>query len=406
MCLKDINIICNQLENENFLFFAEFFKMCGIYVVKSTGKPYSQLEESEGYTPDAVLDLREKFQWLNNRGQENKLFVEALKDVCKGDEQLFSELGSLVDIYIDNNLMLCNMMERYFYAPNPNRVEKILEGFQAAYKSLEKLNKGRYVDYFGLICRHKINSLRGKLRRKKIYDSRTLISEAVQLGEKYQEFTQEYILAGIIADGDLNYLTYSIIYYNRAYDVAKPAEPAKAYIEYRRGRYYERIDHDVENALKAYTEAYKKSPSNYRILFKKAFLELDKGYIWQEILYTELAKQDFYQVYLLMCDDINNNNLEPIQLEYLTKTLKKLYEIYDVWLEKKENARQILSRLGLLDYVINADTFFDNIFQNVNEAKEERALLIQHLNINAYKESESPVVRMDKMEKGSEAYAG
>lgn len=89
MCLKDINIICNQSENENFLFFAEFFKMCGIYVVKSTGKPYSQLEESEGYTPDAVLDLRKKFQWLNNRGQENKLFVEALKDVCKGDEQLF-----------------------------------------------------------------------------------------------------------------------------------------------------------------------------------------------------------------------------------------------------------------------------------------------------------------------------
>lgn len=406
MCLKDINIICNQSENENFLFFAEFFKMCGIYVIKSVGGPYNELEESKGYIPDAELDLRERFQWLNNRKEEKEILDEALKVACKGDEQLFLELGSLVNIYIDNNLMICNMMERYFYAPQLTRVEKVLQGFQVAYEELRELEEGRYVDYFGLLCQHKINSLLGKLRRKKLYDSHMLISEAVQLGEKYQHFTQGYILAGILADGDLNYLTYSIIYYNRAFDVAEGMDPVKAYIDYRRGRYYEKINHDVESALDLYEEAYKKDPFNYRILYKKALLELDKGYIWQEKFYIELAKQDFYQLYQLMYGDIIHNNLEPIQLEYLTKTFIKLYEIYDVWLEKKEKARQILKKLGSLDHIIYTDAFFSNIFQDESKAREERNYLIQHLNINIYKEPESSFVSIDEIERGSEAYAG
>lgn len=405
--MKDINIICNEAENENFLFFAEFFKLCGIYVIKSVGKPYCDLEESGGYIPDSTLDIRTEYRWLDDRENQDLLFQRMLGALFNNNYGTYVELTAISRVYLRNNLMHYSMLERYFYAPFSGRVEECLEGFWKAYKEIMalELQEGRiHIQYFMIVCQHKINMLLGKLRRKKVFDSRELIRGAIGLYEADPErnFYQGYVLAGIIADGDLKYLTQSITYYRRAFQCTEKNEPIRAYIEYRRGRYYEKVICDEGRAWEAYNRAYALAPSNYRILFKKAFVELDEGYILQDRGYIELARRDFHSLYLLLREDLKNNNLEPIQLEYLTKTYKNLYEIYDLWMENKANANQLLEEINNLDRVIYMDTFFDNIFQKESKARMERELLIRHLDIKA-----TPViVGENKRKRGKKINAG
>lgn len=409
--MRDINIICNESENENFLFFAEFFKLCGIYVIKSVRKPYNELDESKGYIPESILDIRREYKWLDDRENEALLLQRMLRVLCKNNNETYSELTELSNIYLCNNLMVYSMLERYFYVPSQKRLEECLEKFQTAYKNIKMLRQQErriHVQYFMLVCQHKINMLLGKLRRKKKFDSRELIRNAIGLYgiDPEQNFYQGFVLAGIIADGDLMYLTQSITYYRRALQCTKEKEPIRAYIVYRVGRYYEKVVCDEGKAWEAYNKAYDLAPSNYRILFKKAFIELDEGYIWQDRIYIELARKDFHRLYLLLYKDLINNNLEPIQLEYLTKTYKNLYEIYDLWMDNKANANQILEEISNLDRVIYMDTFFDNIFQIESKARTEREFLIQHLDIKGYKNPDSIIIDGNKHKRGNKTNAG
>ena len=409
--MNNINIICGESENEIFLFFAEFFKSCGIYVIKSVGESYEsyqEAEETEGFIPDGVLDIRCGFRWLDERRNDKKkaeLLNAVLEKTCAGNAALLDELEQLVTIYVENALVRHNMMERYFYAPDSDRVKQCLSGFCKAYEELRQIErKGKHSRYFTIMCQHKINSLSGKLRKKKEYDGYTLIKEAVQLNEDDSGFIQGYILAGIIADGDLNYLTYSIDFYEKALMRTQEKDPIRAYIFYRKGRYYEKIDHNYEKALEDYRMAYRLSPDNYRALYKVALLELQKGYQQADISCIIKAERNFFRLRDLMLEDIKNHDLEPIQLEYLTKAYKKLYEINDIWLDDKEIARLVLELLGGLDVIINTDTFFDKFF--CAEAENERKMLIEHLNINAYKRERLKIVNSSQKDKRNIVYAG
>lgn len=408
--VNNINIICDESENEQYLLLAEFFKLCGIFVIKTVRDSYEELRQSDSkWVPDQVLDIRRGNESQKNVADDRLFLLNSIKRLGLENYEDIEELEELADIYIDNKLKQHSMKERYFYDPSHERIKKCVEGFEQAYEDiltlLQTKEAGRYKEYFSLTCLRKINSLRGKLRIEKIENGYTLIKKAVQLSAKYEDFAQGYILAGIIADGDLNYLTYSIHFYKKALAEIKKAPPVCAYVYFKIARYYEKIEYDEEKALKKYYEAYKLDKQNYRALYKIALLELNKGYICWEDSYIRIAMEDFNSIYTIMYNDLKNKNLEPIQLEYLVKTYKKLYEIYDIWLYEKRSAEQALQSLCSFEEIIDGNCFFDAFFGN-EEAKQERRSLKKHLDLQIYKKLRFDLIEGNSDHRKDKAYAG
>lgn len=379
--IDSIRIICNVSQNAVFEFYEEFFKLCGIYVIKTRGDLTDSSDKMGNYFPNNVLNITQEGK-IKNIDDGRYRLVNAIKKIHY-EERIKCQLLEILEIYLDNDLMYHNAMERYFYAPTHERLESCLAGFRGAVEAVRDIQKDeRYVEYFEILCQHKINVLLGKLRRKKEYDGFWLINRAIGLCMRERGYIQGYILAGIIADGDLNYLNYSVDFYNKAFTGVSAID---AYIYYRRGRYYEKIEHDEEKALKDYQKAHQLDPDNYRVLYKVAFLEMNQGRRYLNDMYMRRAVRDFLKVCEIMGDDISERDLMPIQLEYLTKTYKKLYDIYDIWLEERYSAMQVLQRLYGLEQIVNNDIFFNNFFPE-KIAEEEKGLLNRYLRLAFYKE--------------------
>ncbi len=385
--IDSIRIICNQSQNEDFAFFEEFFKLCGIFVIRCVETQISHLsEDDEGYT-DYELDITHNFRWMAHRENEKVMLRNAIDTVYGGNRVVKDELSYLAPVYVNHDLKLHNMRERYFYTPVFPRVYESLEKFRDAFRELEKIKiNGRHVKYFRISCQHKINALLGKLHKEKEFSGYSLIADALDLYVREGVYPQRYLLAGIVADGDLQYLNDSIHFYDNAFTGKREID---AYIHYRKGRYYEKIDHDEESALTEYRKAYRMDQSNYRALFKVAIIELSIGEMYMDYRYIQRSISAFREIPELLYNDIRNCNLLPIQLEYLAKTYKNLYDIYDIWMERKSSAMQALYEFCDLDKMIDKDAFFDNFFGD--EADEERRLLKRHLNLDYYKDERDTI---------------
>lgn len=405
--IDSISIVCDASQNAIFVFYEEFFKLCGIYVIKKPVYSFDDSDGTENYVPVNRLDITQDRK-IEDREDGQKRLESAIEGThyVSGVKRQLSELSK---VYLNNNLMYCNAMERYFYAPTRERLEGCLAYFRGAVKELRGIcennicENGRYVKYFMTICQHKINVLLGKLRRKKEYDGLRLINKAIGLCAREKGYVQGYILAGNIADGDLNYLNYSIDFYSKALTGVSAID---AYIYYRRGRYYEKIEHDEARALKDYRKAYQFDRNNYRALFKVAFLEMNQGryYMYVDDVYMRRAVMDFLEIRKIMYADILNRDLMPIQLEYLTKTYKKLYEIYDIWLEERYSAMRVLEKLCDLEQLVNSNEFFSDFFPK-ESAEKEKSLLKQYLHLDFYKEK-MDIIEQDYIinERGKRTY--
>lgn len=398
--IDSIIITCDASQNAIFVFYEEFFKLCGIYVIKRTVKQSDYSDEKKGYVPDNELNITQDRK-IENKKDGQKRLERAIEGTHYG-YGIKRQLAELSKVYLKNGLMYHNTMERYFYSPTRDRLEHCLAGFRGAVEDLQGISEyGRYVKYFIIICQHKINVLLGKLRRKKEYDGFRLINRAIGLCMREKGYVQGYILAGNIADGDLNYLNYSIDFYNRAFTDVSSID---AYIYYRRGRYYEKIEHDEERALKDYRKAHELDPYNYRVLFKVAYFEMNQGRFHLNDMYMRRAVRDFLEIREIMYTDILEHDLMPIQLEYLTKTYKKLYEIYDFWLEERYSAMRVLQKLCELEYVIDSNNFFPGFFPE-EFAETEKSLLKQYLQLDLYKEK-MKIIEQDYFinERGKKTY--
>ncbi|MXP74798.1 hypothetical protein GN277_05205 [Lachnospiraceae bacterium WCA-9-b2] len=387
--IDSIRIICKRSQNEDFVFFEEFFKLCGIFVIRCAEPQIPHLSEDDEEYTDYELDITHNFGWMVQKENEKMMLKKAIEMVYGGNRSFRDELSYLAPVYVNHDLKLHNMRERYFYAPVFSRVYESLANFRAAVRELEetKIN-GRHVKYFRISCQHKINVLLGKLHKEKEYSGYMLIADALNLCGRERGYTQGYLLAGIVADGDLQFLNDSIHFYDNAFTGKKEID---AYIHYRKGRYYEKIDHDEERALTEYRKAYRMDQSNYRALFKVAIIELSIGEMYMDYRYIRRSISTFREIPELLYDDIENCNLLPIQLEYLAKTYKNLYDIYDIWMERKSSAMQALYELCDLERMIDEDAFFDHFFGDGEKADEERRLLKCHLNLVYYKDERDTI---------------
>lgn len=290
MRFKNINIIINPADNSNYLFFAEFFKLCGVFVVKSESEPFEKtaFAGAPQSAPEKQLDIRKKWCWsdIPADGQwemnEKTLLYNAVQSVFKADQETVpAALGILVKAYVEADLVHWNCLERYFYNPTQERLISCRSAFFKAISILKKckartVQKDVWYQFFLVSCKNKVNILCQKLGKKTHFNVGTLLDEAFSLGLDYIDCRQGYVLTANIADSHWQYYSASRIFYERA---KKLDGFWDAYIYYRMGRYYEKMEDDKGQALAVYKQSLSLAPWNYRSLYKVALLNYSNGNI-------------------------------------------------------------------------------------------------------------------------------
>ena len=78
--VNNINIICDESENEQYLLLAEFFKLCGIFVIKTVRDSYEELRQSDSkWVPDQVLDIRRGNESQKNVADDRLFLLNSIK---------------------------------------------------------------------------------------------------------------------------------------------------------------------------------------------------------------------------------------------------------------------------------------------------------------------------------------
>ncbi|MCD7882746.1 MAG: hypothetical protein LUI87_03420 [Lachnospiraceae bacterium] len=385
MRFKNINIIINPADNANYLFFAEFFKLCGVFVVKSEAKPFEDTTYAGASLtePETHLDIRKKWHWsdieVDDRWEINEKYLlnEAIRSVFKADQEVIPcALDVLADAYVEADLVHWNCLERYFYDPSPSRLKRCRSAFFKAIAILEKCTKHSvqtdvWYRYFLINCKNKVNNLCQKLGKEPRFNVGELLDGAFLLGLTNSNCRQGYVLTANVADSYWQYYSTSRIFYERAKNLDSFWD---AYVSYRLGRYYEKMEDDREKALEFYKKSFSLAPWNYRSLYKVALLDFSKGNVTD-------ATAEFIKMDQIFQNETKYLNYQPIHLEYLIKSYRRLEEIYRVWWEEPKLALYMENAVQKLGKVIANNRFFDEFFRSPNDedwtSEEKYALLTE-----------------------------
>ncbi len=381
--ISNINIICTKDQNDVFALYCEFFKLCGLFVIKSIDRPYQ--EEDITFKPERVLDIRDKkYVWTNpkNRKIRSKdlivFLLNAIKEV--GLKERWN-LEALAEIYLNNNLMRVNILDRFYYK-DIEYAGQCISYLRNAVDSIEKNvlnienNKVPFcAQFFCATCKLKINRFGKKIGGEEPYPTAVLMDEVLSIDSEKEYFVQKYILASMIAERHTRYQTMGKYYLSKAM-VQKG--PQKGYVEYRIGQYYEKIEENAIQALECYTCASRDLKRNYRALYKMANLHLKMG--------KEDAMKIFQEVVRLIGNDVNGDlkQLQPIQIEYIYKTYLQIFQslqyktdqnyILAVMKENEKQLREIIENNRYIYNILRTDPKSSKNFEQILQEEKEQLL--------------------------------
>ena len=358
--VSNINIICTKDQNDVFALYCEFFKLCGLFVIKSIDRPYQ--EEDITFEPERVLDIRDKkYVWTDVKNKKIRskdlivFLINAIKEV--GLEERWN-LEDLAEIYVNNNLMRVNILDRFYYK-DIEYAGKCIIYLRNAVDSIEKNilnienNKVPFcAQFFCATCKLKINRFGKKIGGEEPYPTVILMDEVLSIDSEKERFIQKYVLVSMIAGRDSKYQTMEKHYLSKA---MKQKGPQKGYLEYRIGQYYENIEKNDIQALECYTCAYRDLKRNYRALYKIAKL------------YLKMGKEDdaikfFQEIVKIIGSDVNGELrlLQPIQIEYIYITYLQIFQLLQFKIDQnyifsvmQENEKQLKEIIEDNRYIYN-----------------------------------------------------
>lgn len=345
VAVKIIHDIKNRLI---YNLYAEFFRFWGIYVGEGTIDDYTKVrarEDRECFqlffcvseasnkheVSNSTVAGMDEWKYINVGEYKDILwsFTDRDKDglKLKMEETLdaawislnviefpVSLLKNILGIYIEENVLEASCQLQYYRLKS--KLHKKEEGiFRAALTRLEKLpNDGieqfGYLDYAMLYCKQKIN-LSCFCQKNKLlgYIPETLAQECCEVLEAYPDFSNVWVLIGMIYENFEDAIKKAIEAYRRAIIMEKE-ECYASHIYYWIGYLYEKYE-DYDSAEYAYEKAYKLK-KKYRNIYKKAKMAERRGEYLQELQYYDECLRHLEQKKSMMMD--------PLEIEYYYKT--------------------------------------------------------------------------------------
>lgn len=371
--------IFHDIQNKvEFLFLAEFFRLCGIFVGEillsdrvdqespdrakqdendecfslflcigrrrdyekdyQTKLPWDRLcftedlclNFSDGSGHTSGVESGERFQmdegWITsvlNNLRDSFMNAMTLSGFTREESICFmKDMNSLSKIFIKHDLLL-HSMNLQFYRFNNLFLKDIEEKYYRAYRELKKKeNNSAALIYAMLFCGYKANDaaiLQGKLDR---IETKLLVQKCYELLDAHPEFLNARVLLGLIFSINKPTAWNAIQIFKELAMTFKHCCFA-SHIHYWEGYLWETVMKKYPCAKRKYIDAYQ-SKKKYRNMYRIAYLESKEGN------YKEAVK--FYEELLQRLQiRMDRNFMDPLELEYCYVTNLKLGDIYHLY---------------------------------------------------------------------------
>lgn len=240
-------------------------------------------------------------------------------------EEEVKQLQKLAEIYVNNELMKARCSFAYLYHRR-EVVEDAQKRFLKAYVDLVKYIKeqnglSKYLMFARIDLARFVDETCVFLSQELIFDVKKLIEYARQIQGQYN-FSNLYILQGLLAELDKRYQREAKKYYESAVEIIKDKTYA-SYAYYRLERFCENVEGNWEEAFGFYKKSNQANPYEYCALYKMAVYKNNKKNYSEAIIYLQ-------RICAILSKKEEMNYLQEKEYEYLYKSYYLLASIYDV----------------------------------------------------------------------------
>lgn len=366
--VKIIHSISNRLE---FLFLAEFFHFCGLYVGEETlgSTDFDPVRDVEDRCFDVFIcvsdggDFRTNLRYeecdsrfqkvrgrfiffngikrevLKNRNskkkniheltywQQNKILQVSVKKIIKALHLSIQDNSwkNLIEIYVNNRLMLHSSSLQYYAQRNSSAVKEAGEGMLAAYRQFEGQKElldseiGDYANYAKIWCAVKVNEADKYQGIALQFEPQKLAEDCERLAAANPDFSNAYVLKGLCYENSTDKAIEAITAFQQALGMEKTKCYA-ASIYYWIGKRFEAYEARQEEAEKSYQLAYN-SRKKFRNIYKVAMFANEAGRY-------EKAIECYQEIIDALKEKRGMRMQDPLELEYEFKAHHHLCVIF------------------------------------------------------------------------------
>ena len=423
---KSIKIIHNIENRIEFLFFAEFFRLCGIFVgeyiyyapeyaeniksgeidvedsvreIEYAREPQDEcdaelyvgldISDSMGIFSNNTVFLRKSWDFvLGNEYSkhfselDNNIQEEILRHILKELAGVLEEKGIPLDlktfnkigyIYVKYHLMkyLADMQYFRVYCDRHTRALDVFSNVESELREIcnNTQENNRYYNYARIYCASKANSA-GIYNRIGIpYAVEELVNECRKLINSETDFSNASVLLGLIYENLPQYSHEAIKAFEQALETVEPYRYAY-HIYYWLGKRYEVYDSRLKYAEKMYLRAndHKERFRNFyklgMINFKLDQYEESVEYFKKTLQQLNLKKQEQY--------------LDPLEINYYYKSSSMISYIYCFCREDPEKAIKYSNKAIKLIRSLENNRYFKDFYNN--EADTYQSITKEQIN--------------------------
>ena len=309
-----------------FQYYAEFLRYIGVYVYENF--QYVENEDADFEDDKSAFSvcyqIKKNIDFSDEKKKRESLqvFLEKIFE-CRDGEFETSWLSDLVEIYEKNKLLQASVTLQYFRTGRTELALKSGKKFETAADELvELVQQKNYweqknIRYAKLYCKQKANLGQYSYDESVIYYIDQLALEGLSILKKFPDFSNVWVLVGMIYDLSPNFIRECIEAYDCALDDIKD-KPYASSVYYWKARRCE-----TDTILKplsdaCYRYAYN-SMKKYRNIYKIANLHVQSGDLENAIISFKEC---------LVAINKKGKYLDPLELEYCFKVNMQISSIY------------------------------------------------------------------------------
>lgn len=405
---RAVKIIHHIVDRLDFLFLAEFFHFCGLYVgeeILGSGQfdPLQELEErcfdaficvSSGDILDRSLQydksqlerLHAESNFVYWRGvrnaalgkdrnrkirelqdyQQTKLLLECVMRIMK-KMQVPMDVKSwrhLIRIYVTNHLMLHSSSLQYYPKRKSVAVEEAGKGMMAAYQQLCEQGAlpdseiGDYAGYARLWCAVKVNEAYEYQDMALYFEPQKLAEECEILVARYPDLSNGYVLIGLCYEHSSDKANEAVDAFRQALRMER-GHCYSASIYYWIGKRFEAYEAGQEEAEKNYRSAYDKR-KKFRNNYKLAMYAGERGQY-------EQAEDYYLEIIAALKNKKESHMQDPLELEYAFKAYHHMCMLYhkqcdDITVKYKKVISYAQRAIAVTEEDIDASFMYEELY--------------------------------------------
>lgn len=375
--LRAIKIFHDVQTRIDFLFLAEFFHFCGLYVGEGVFLEPDYLNEADCSCFDVFLftssvnltcesDAAVRYRALDKEvgglirfcDIRNNILKDGTCEIHRCEAELQERIliqclnqitakvnpkagdidwSFLVRVYVENNLMIHSASLQYYSKQKSFAVTEALDGMMGAYREIEERVVSNnlqwdweiddYVNYARIWCQTKVNTCCRYQNTELYFSPQTLAQKSKSLSQDYPDFSNAVVLQGLCYEHSKDKANEAISAFKQALDMDGGHCYTTAVL-YWLGKRYEAYEARQEGAEYFYQKAYQ-TKKKFRNIYKLAMYEKDrKEYLKAEAYYREII--DILERRRLNINSegkwirVEKNMLDPLELEYEFKVCRQM----------------------------------------------------------------------------------